>query len=121
MISDIIIAFLILTGSLVALISSLGLFRFKDVYSRMHAVTKVSSVAMILFFVALILDDFSVGSVIKSLLSMFFLIIFTPVAAHVLSKVAMMLKIDYSKIQRVWKNEKDGENAEHESEGERFE
>ncbi|MFT4086361.1 MAG: monovalent cation/H(+) antiporter subunit G [Gordonia sp. (in: high G+C Gram-positive bacteria)] len=48
MIRDIISAVFILTGSLLALTASIGLVRFPDTLSRMHAATKPQTFGMIL-------------------------------------------------------------------------
>jgi multisubunit Na+/H+ antiporter MnhG subunit len=42
---------LILAGSLFILIASIGLIRFKDIYSRMHVTTKASSFGIMLILI----------------------------------------------------------------------
>ena len=51
MISDIICAVLVLTGSLLALTAALGLVRFPDTLSRMHAATKPQTFGLTLVLV----------------------------------------------------------------------
>ncbi|MFM9377040.1 monovalent cation/H(+) antiporter subunit G [Gordonia sp. VNK21] len=52
MIADVIAAVLVLTGSVLALTAAIGLVRFPDTLSRMHAGTKPQTFGMILVLVA---------------------------------------------------------------------
>ena len=44
---------LILAGSLLTLVAAVGMFRFQDVFSRMHALAKASTAAVVLVLVGL--------------------------------------------------------------------
>ncbi|MFT3716707.1 MAG: monovalent cation/H(+) antiporter subunit G [Gordonia sp. (in: high G+C Gram-positive bacteria)] len=55
MIADIIAAACMLTGSLLALTASIGIVRFRDTLSRMHAATKPQTFGMILILIAVII------------------------------------------------------------------
>lgn len=79
-------AVLLLVGSLFGLIAALGVLRLPDLYTRMHAASKAGAVGggMILLAVALVSFDGAIA--LRSLLGIAFLLITTPVAAHLLAR-----------------------------------
>ncbi|TDM04028.1 Na+/H+ antiporter subunit G [Macrococcus carouselicus] len=89
-ISNLIAALIILLGSLMALISSIGLVRFQDVYTRSHAATKSSTLGVLLtltgVFIFFFVNDnyFSV----RVILGIVFLYITSPVAGHLITRAA---------------------------------
>ncbi|WP_440712820.1 monovalent cation/H(+) antiporter subunit G [Gordonia sp. FQ] len=56
MIRDIVAAAFILTGSLLALTAALGMARFPDTLSRMHAATKPQTFGMILVLIGTLIE-----------------------------------------------------------------
>lgn len=86
MIKEIIIGVLMLSGSFLCLIASLGLVRFSDFLSRMHSSSIAGSfgVVLLLITVAVKSGDFSVY--IKVVLTVSFLYITIPVSAHLLAR-----------------------------------
>ena len=83
---EIIISILILLGSIFILIASIGLLRFKDVYSRMHATTKATSFGLLLLILGVGLF-FSTGLVwLKSIIIIVFIYLTAPLAAHAIAK-----------------------------------
>jgi multicomponent Na+:H+ antiporter subunit G len=80
------ISILILAGSLFVLIASIGLIRFKDLYSRMHVTTKASSFGIMLILIGV---SFYLN-ISEVYLKAFFVIIFiyltAPLAAHSIAK-----------------------------------
>ncbi|MDI3535427.1 MAG: multicomponent Na+:H+ antiporter subunit [Thermosediminibacterales bacterium] len=87
---EILISILILVGSLFVLVSSIGFLRFRDIYSRMHAVTKATTAGVCLTLMASLLYFSSHGNGIngKTVVIILFLFITAPVGAHVISKAA---------------------------------
>lgn len=83
-------ALVILLGSMMALISTLGLVRFKDVYTRSHAATKSSTLGVLLtlsgVFIYFVVNDnyFSV----RLILGIAFLYLTSPVAGHLITRAA---------------------------------
>ncbi len=73
-----------------ALISTLGLVRFKDVYTRSHAATKSSTLGVLLtlsgVFIYFMVNDnyFSV----RLILGIAFLYLTSPVAGHLITRAA---------------------------------
>jgi multicomponent Na+:H+ antiporter subunit G len=80
------ISILILSGSLFILIAALGLNRFEDLYSRMHATTKATSFGMLLLVAGVALF-FSTGVVVvKAVLIILFIYLTAPLAAHSIAR-----------------------------------
>ena len=80
------VAFL-LVGAAFALLAAIGVLRLPDLYTRMHAASKAGAVGggMILLAVALISFDGAVA--LRAILGTGFLLLTTPVAAHLLARV----------------------------------
>ena len=79
-------AFLLL-GAAFALLAAIGVLRLPDLYTRMHAASKAGAVGggMILLAVALISQDGAVA--LRAILGTGFLLLTTPVSAHLLARV----------------------------------
>ncbi len=84
---DVVSAALLLTGVALAVVAALGLVRFPDVFSRMHAATKPATLGLLLITVgaALRMDG---GDAVKLLLVAAFQFVTAPVAAHMIGRAA---------------------------------
>ncbi len=81
-------------GSLVLLISSIGLVRMPDVYNRLQVGTKASTLGTILSITSLFFlnpDWFG-----KLLVLILFVLITNPVSSHVLARAAYYIKVPFS-------------------------
>ena len=83
---DLIVPILVLLGSFFILIASIGLIRFNDLYSRMHATTKATSFGVLLILLGVSLFFGTLSVVIKSLLVIIFIYLTAPLAAHSIAK-----------------------------------
>lgn len=88
MLSDIISAGLLVLGSLLLLIGALGLLRFPDVYSRMHAIGVSETLGAGLILVGLMFQSTSPIVFFKLLFIFLFLWLTSPTAGHTLVKAA---------------------------------
>src|SRR5699024_5431248 len=83
-------ALLILIGSIISVISAFGIIRFPDVYSRAHAATKSSTLAVLLTlvgaFLYFLLTDGTVS--VRLLLGIVFVFITSPTAGHLIIRAA---------------------------------
>lgn len=79
---------LVLLGVALAVVAGIGLVRLPDVFTRMHAATKPSTLGLLLICcgAALVVDDGSAR--VKLLLVAAFQIVTGPVAAHVVGRAA---------------------------------
>lgn len=85
---SILVNFLVLAGALFAFIAALGLVRLPDFYCRMHAAAKAGSLGGSLFLLAAALALGGVGIWLQVLLTILFFYLTTPVASHLLGRVA---------------------------------
>jgi len=88
MILEVLSAILLVGGGFFALIAGLGLLRFPDLLSRMHAATKASGAAFALILAAMVLrlPGWEIG--IKAAVALFLAFLTLPVAAHLLGGTA---------------------------------
>lgn len=88
MILDVVGAVLLLAGVSLTVVAGVGLVRFPDVFSRMHAATKPATLGLLLVCVgaALVMDDGSDRA--KLLLVAAFQFVTAPVAAHMIGRAA---------------------------------
>ncbi len=98
----------ITVGVLFMLIAALGIVRFPDLFSRIHAASKASTLGISLILLAYCLSEPTLYTVIKSLLTMLFIFLTTPVACHLLSR-AMLRQQKAPVRQRSIKRESDKE------------
>lgn len=81
---------LIFLGSMIALISSIGLVKFQDVFLRSHASTKSSTLSVLLTLVGVLIfftNEQSFFSV-RLLLSIVFINLTSPVGMHLVARAA---------------------------------
>lgn len=91
----------LVVGSLLALIAGLGLARFPDVLTRLHAAAKPQSlgVLLVLLGLALRVEDRSTQTIIA--LAAIFQLVTAPVSAHMLGRAALRAgHIDRSRLSR---------------------
>lgn len=80
---------LVLLGLVVTTLGVLGMFRMPDVYTELHAASKAVVLGVVAFLVAsLAARDAAVTS--RALLIAAFLILTTPVGAHVIARAAWL-------------------------------
>jgi multicomponent Na+:H+ antiporter subunit G len=86
---EIVIAILLLGGSLLTLVAALGLFRLPDLFTRMHAASKAGTAGSGLLLLGVALQSEDAGVWIKCILTIVFFVLTAPVAAHLLAKAAV--------------------------------
>ena len=87
-VADVLIGALLLVGCLLSLLAAIGLHRFPDLFSRMHAASKPSTLGLALVAIATGLAVSAPGAVVKLLLVVVLQFLTTPVAAHMVGRVA---------------------------------
>ncbi|MGL1893194.1 MAG: monovalent cation/H(+) antiporter subunit G [Spirochaetaceae bacterium] len=83
---EIIAAVVILIGSIFLLLASIGLIRMPDIYNRMQAGTKASTLGSILIFLGFIMYNPSDWT--KYLLLVLFIFFTNPISSHTLVRAA---------------------------------
>lgn len=93
---EILAAGALLVGSALALVATIGLHRFPDVFARMHAATKPATLGLALAAIAaaLVLHDFE--DVVKLALIVGFQFLTAPIAAHMIGRAAYRAGRDLS-------------------------
>jgi multicomponent Na+:H+ antiporter subunit G len=95
--TDWIIAILIIAGSLFMLVAALGIVKLQDVYMRMHAITKASSLSIVLFLLAVIVHIPTLSVILGSVAVMVFIISTAPIASHMIARVSQIIGIPMAK------------------------
>jgi multicomponent Na+:H+ antiporter subunit G len=85
-INDIIVSALLVGGSLMSLAAGIGLVRFPDLLSRMHAATKPQVLGLLLFLLALAVEFESWLLVPVLVLCWVFQLLTSPVSAHMVGR-----------------------------------
>ena len=102
-----VIAALLLLGAFLMFLTGLGLYRMPDIFTRMHAATKGASlgVAFLLLAAAFVFRDPMV--VTKALVTIAFVFLTAPVAAHLLGRAA------YARRTPLWEHSVIDEGRDH--------
>ncbi len=101
MILDILIIIAMLTGLLFFVATTVGIIRFPDFYSRVHAAGKGDTLSTTLFLggaILFLLRDFSGGSLLtagKLLLIVFYVFIASPTATHAIIDAGYEFRVPY--------------------------
>jgi len=82
------VAILLLAGAFFAFVAALGVIRFPDFYTRMHASTKAGAFGAALLLLAAAIHFGSMRAIITALLIIVFFYMTTPVAAQTLAQAA---------------------------------
>jgi multicomponent Na+:H+ antiporter subunit G len=92
-VKDVIVAMLLLLGSLFVLLAALGVVRFPDLFMRMQAMTKASTLGAGSLLIAVAVHFARLDLTARSLLILAFIFITSPVAAHVIARAAYRAKV----------------------------
>ncbi|MDA7746607.1 Na+/H+ antiporter subunit G [Psychromonas sp.] len=92
---EVVVSVLLVFGSVVMLIGSIGLAKFPDYFTRLHAPTKASTLGVACILTAsMIFFSIELGHLnLKETLISMFLLITAPVAAHMLAKAGLHYKV----------------------------
>ena len=88
MLSAIIAAIFLIVGSLFCLIAAVGMLRLPDTLIRMHAATKAGTLGAGFILVAEAVAAEALGTTLRALAVIVFLLLTAPVAAHLIGRAA---------------------------------
>lgn len=77
---------ILVLGACFSLVAAIGVWRLPDLYTRMHAASKAGAVGGGLVLLAAALMCFDVGISLRAMVGIVFLLITTPVGAHMLAR-----------------------------------
>ncbi|WP_167134030.1 monovalent cation/H(+) antiporter subunit G [Arthrobacter sedimenti] len=84
--TDVVVSVLLIAGALLSLAAGIGLVRFPDLLSRMHAATKPQVLGLLLFLLALAVESGSWVLVPLLVLCWVFQLLTSPVSAHMVGR-----------------------------------
>ena len=99
-IKEYITAILMLTGSLFIFVAAVGILRFPDLYMRVSAATKASTLGIGLCLLALVTHFAELGLTSRAVATIIFITVTSPVAGHLISRSAYLAGVP------LWKNTK---------------
>jgi multicomponent Na+:H+ antiporter subunit G len=116
---DVIAGALLVVGALLATVAAIGIVRFPDVLSRMHAATKPQTVGLLMILAGVALRLQSVAAVTVLGLIAVFQLLTAPVSAHIVGRAAFRtglarpehLTVCEFDADGVWDTEDDGGSA----------
>lgn len=85
---EVLSSLLMFAGAALALIAGIGLQRFDDVFSRMHAATKPATLGLALVLTGAALQVPDTGDVVKLLLVVILQFLTAPVGGHLIGRAA---------------------------------
>lgn len=98
---DVLAGTCLVLGSLLSLIAGIGLVRFPDVLTRMHAATKPQTLGILLILLGLALRVEDRGVLAVLALTAVFQLVTAPVSAHMLGRSALRAgHIDRARLSR---------------------
>lgn len=95
-ITEVLLSILVLAGAGFTFIGSLGLYRLRDFYTRLHGPTKATTlgVGCLLLASATFFSVTGDGLSLHEILVSLFLFITAPISAHLLAKAALHRRLD---------------------------
>ncbi|MCT9096091.1 monovalent cation/H(+) antiporter subunit G [Haloarchaeobius sp. HME9146] len=90
-----VVAALVLVGSFFLLVGTIGLIRLPNVYNRMHATSKSTTLGAASMFLAGFVYFGGQGVGLESLVGILFLFLTAPTGAHMISRSARKMGIDF--------------------------
>ena len=90
----------VLVGAGFGLLAALGLVRFPDLYTRIHATSKAGVVGAGFVLIGLAFVSFDFSIVLRSIVAILFLILTSPISAHLLARATCVVGIRPADITR---------------------
>ena len=79
---------MLIIGTGFSVLAAVGILRFPDVYTRLHAATKTGVVGAGFVLLAVAISAFDLAIGLRALAGIAFLVLTSPVAAHLLARAA---------------------------------
>ena len=91
--NEIIVSFFLLAGAFFIFIAALGILRLPDLYTRMHASAKASSLGLGLLAIGAGIYFAEIWVFLESVLIIIFIFLTAPVSAHMIARAGYFLKV----------------------------
>jgi multicomponent Na+:H+ antiporter subunit G len=83
----------LIVGAVFSLTATIGVLRFPDVYTRLHAAAKAGPVGAGFVLLAVAAAAFDAATALRAIVGIVFLILTAPVAAHLLARAAYLVGV----------------------------
>ncbi|HSR88397.1 MAG TPA: monovalent cation/H(+) antiporter subunit G [Pontiella sp.] len=105
MIREMMVSLFLLLGGILSLIAVAGVLRMPDIFTRMHAATKVGTVGVSSVTIGLMIHFNSVTVTSRGILVIAFFLLTAPVAAHMIARAAYRAGVSLWILTRIdeWK------------------
>ena len=109
MIREIMVSLFLLMGGILSLIAVAGVLRMPDIFTRMHAATKVGTVGVSSITIGLMIHFGSITVISRGILVIAFFLLTAPVAAHMIARAAYRSGVSLWILTRIdeWKTHGD--------------
>lgn len=87
---SLVVAFLLIAGAAFMFLAAVGVMRFPDLFTRMSATTKASTLGAGLIFLAVAVHFGTVGIASRAIAGILFFLLTAPVAAHMIGRAAYL-------------------------------
>jgi multicomponent Na+:H+ antiporter subunit G len=91
----------LVVGALFSLTATIGVLRFPDVYTRLHAAAKAGPVGAGFVLLGVAVAVFSPAAALRAVIGIIFLILTAPVSAHLLARAAYLVEIQPDTLTKV--------------------
>jgi monovalent cation/proton antiporter, MnhG/PhaG subunit len=88
--TDILAALLMTGGTFLMLVAAVGLLRFPDLYTRMHAVTKAGTLGIGLMLISAAVAFGNLSVTARALAALLFVFLTAPVSAHMIGRAGYL-------------------------------
>ncbi|MFB6069887.1 MAG: monovalent cation/H(+) antiporter subunit G [Halanaeroarchaeum sp.] len=108
---NVVVIALLLVGTFFLTVGTIGLLRLPDVYNRMHATTKATTLGAASIFLAGAVSFGPGGRGLTSLIGIVFLFLTAPTGAHMISRSAQKMGVEFFG-EAFWPAELEGSDRE---------
>jgi multicomponent Na+:H+ antiporter subunit G len=95
--TDLVASVAIVLGTVLGVLSAVGILRMPDVYIRLQVASKASSLGVALLMLGVAVHFSELGVSVRALLVVVFLFLTSPVAAHVIGRAAYLTGVPLAK------------------------
>ena len=106
MIREILVSAFLLMGGFLSIIAAIGVIRLPDLFTRMHAATKVGTIGVSSITIGLMIHFSNITVTSRGLLVIAFFLLTAPVAAHMIGRAAYRSGVSLWILTRIdeWKS-----------------
>lgn len=93
--TEILAAFLLFAGACFNLVAAIGILRLPDLFTRLHAATKASTLGVGCVMAAVAIHFWNLETTTRAVATSVFLLLTAPVGAHLLARAAYWMGVQF--------------------------